>query len=283
MRCTSGVRKAHCALAFVMPNSFSSALMMWLAGVPTRVGYLRDARALLLTHALPRPSHEDGSFRPIYMADYYLALCETMGLVPDSRRLELPFTEADMDAARAILDRAGVDLGRPFFLLHPGAGYGASKRWPVERYAVLAGMLQQEFGAQVACIGGPDARPLTALIRQGAGATVLDLTDCGITLHMLKGVVRLSDLLVTTDSGPRHYGIALGVPTVCLMGPTKPEYTASRQPNDVVVRVDVPCGPCQKKRCRGDHRCMNRITAGMVLEACRAALPMGGRRADGQT
>jgi heptosyltransferase-2 len=106
-------------------------------------------------------------------------------------------------------------------------------------------------------------------------APLVDLTTCGIDLHLLKCVVRLSSLLVTTDSGPRHYGVALGVPTVCLMGPTHPAYSSSGMRHDIVVRVDVTCGPCQEKSCKEDHRCMKLLTTEMVLEKCREALQRG--------
>ena len=271
LRCARQIRGERCELGLVLPNSFSSALMFWLAGVKRRVGYVRDGRGLLLTTPLPRPS-ADGRFVPTYMADYYLALCEAAGLHPHGRETELFFTERDMQASRAVLIRAGVDLERLLFLFHPAAAYGPSKLWPEERFARLAEMLQEEFGAQVACIGSAAAGGTAQRIAAESRAQVVDLTGCGIGLHGLKCVVRLSRLLVTTDSGPRHYGVALGVPTVCLMGPTDPGYSTSGRPHDHVVRVETDCGPCQRKVCRRDHRCMEGITPEMVLDACRKAL-----------
>ena len=67
--------------------------------------------------------------------------------------------------------------------------------------------------------------------------------------------------------------MALGVPTVCVMGPNHPEYSTGDLAHDHVVQLDVPCGPCQKKVCpEGHHRCMNDLTAEMVRDVCRAAL-----------
>ncbi len=156
--------------------------------------------------------------------------------------------------------------------MHPGAGYGPSKRWPNERYARLAEMLQSEHGAQVALVAGPVERENVAEIIAKSQARIADLTSCGIDLHLLKCVVALSRLLVTTDSGPRHYGVALDVPTVCLMGPTHPDYSTGTQPNDHVLRVEEDCGPCQLKVCPQDHRCMDDITPEMAARACADAL-----------
>jgi len=253
--------------------------MLRLAGLPSRVGYARDSRRWLLTLPVPRPM-ENGRFAPRYMVDYYLRLCEAVGLPARGRNTELPFSEQDRSAARAILTQAGVCANRPLFLLHAGAGFGPSKLWPEDAFARLAEMLQREFEAQVACIGAPQTRPTARRIIERSRADVLDLTGCGIDLHLLKCVVAASRLLVTTDSGPRHYGVALGVPTVCLMGPTDPAYSTSGRSHDHVVRVDVACGPCQRKVCPRDHRCMRSITPEMVLEACGRALRQAGRAHD---
>ena len=271
LRCVAAIRGARCEVAFALPNSFSSALMLRLAGVPHRVGYARGGRRFMLTRALERPSL-GGRLQPTYMADYYLALCEAAGVQADGTHTELPFAGQDIEAADAILARAGLDLARPLALLHPGAAFGPSKLWSERNFATLAGMLQEEFGVQTACVGAPAEGPIVRRIARAGGARVFDLTGCGIDLHLLKCVVARSMLLVTTDSGPRHYGVALGVPTVCLMGPTHPGYSTSGRPCDHVVRVDVECGPCQRKVCNLDHRCMELLTPSMVMATCTEAL-----------
>lgn len=271
MRCVKELRRDAYELGFVLPNSFSSALMMRLGGVARRVGYARDCRSFLLTDAVPRPS-EDRRFRPTYMVDYYLGLCEEAGILPQERRVELPFTEADAGRAEEILRAQGIDLERPLFLLHPGAGFGPAKRWPAERFSRLAELLKDTWDAEIGIIAGRDERATVGAIIDGTSARAVDLSNCGVDLHLLKCIVARSALLVTTDSGPRHYGVGLGVPTICIMGPNHPGYSTSTNPNDHVVRLDVPCGPCQKKTCPREHQCMTGITAEMVLAACQAAL-----------
>jgi heptosyltransferase-2 len=270
VRCAARLRRGGYELGLVLPNSFSSALMLRMGGVRRRIGYARDCRSFLLTDAAPRPS-ENGRFKPTYMVDCYLALCERLGVQATDRHTELPFTEEDAAGANRILAGQGAP-GAGLFLLHPGAGFGPSKRWPSERFSRLAELLEREFGACIAIIGGKDERSTVAEIVTGSRARIVDLTQCGIDLHLLKCVVARSKLLVTTDSGPRHYGVALGVPTVCVIGPTHPDYSTSDRPNDHLVRLDVDCGPCQKKVCPRDHRCMEDISAEMVFETCRAAL-----------
>jgi len=271
LQCAGRLRKGDYQLGLVLPNSFSSALMFRLGGVKQRIGYARDGRSFLLTDAVPRPM-TNGRFRPTYMVDYYLALCERLGVDTVERETQLPFSATDRLRADDIMKARGLEPERLLFLMHPGGAYGPSKHWPPARFSRLAELLQSQHGAQVAIIGGPDSDVISQEIVRGSSARNANLVGSEIDLHLLKCVVARSSLLVSTDSGPRHYGVALNVPTVCVMGPTHPGYSTSSRPNDHVVRLDVDCGPCQRKVCPRDHRCMEGITAEMVFGACSQAL-----------
>ncbi len=97
-----------------------------------------------------------------------------------------------------------------------------------------------------------------------------------MTLGSLKDVVRRCDLMVTNDTGPRHVAAAFGVPVVTVFGPTHPEWTDIYYPAERQVRIDVFCGPCQKKVCPLDHRCMTGVTPDMVWDAaCSCSCPPG--------
>jgi len=276
VRCVGEIAGGRHELALIFPNSFSSALMFALAGVPRRVGYIRDARRALLSDPIARPSQGD-KFCPTYMVDYYLGLCRSVGIRAAARETELHFSPTDARHARRIMANAGLVPQEPLFLIHPGASYGSAKKWAVESFAAVAESLAKEFDAQIALIAGPADRTAVKEVIAACSKRLFDLSACGIDLHLLKCVVAASELMVTTDSGPRHYGIALGVPTVCLMGPTDPRYSTSGRPHDRVVRAHVDCPPCQLKECPRDHRCMTQISPEMVLRECRLALDVARR------
>jgi heptosyltransferase-2 len=80
-------------------------------------------------------------------------------------------------------------------------------------------------------------------------------------------VVERLSLLVTTDTGPRHFAAGLGIPTVVAMGSTHPTWTAWSLERTRVVRHDVPCGPCHLRRCPLDHACMDLVTVDEVWDA----------------
>jgi len=275
------LRKRKFDLAMIFPNSFTSALSAFAAGAKRRVGYIRDNRRLLLTDAIERPSR-NGKFLPTYMGDYYLALCEHIGCRVGDRRPQLFVSQAAEDKATRLLESHGVERGREFALINPGASFGASKYWREERFARVGDYLAEEYGVSVLVSGTARERTMAEDIvsrmeTPGDAAAVRAAVIAGeVELDTLKALVRRCKILVTLDSGPRHFAVAFGRPVVTLMGPNSPLYTESDFENGIVVRVDVDCGPCQKKKCKTDHRCMELITPEMVCDACRRLLGPGG-------
>ena len=260
------LRSERFDLAMVLPNSFRAALLAAAAGVRRRVGYVRDARRLLLTHPIERPT-ERGRFKPTYMGEFYLNLCEHLGCVARDRRPQV-FTTPDDDAqAESVLPRGGG----PLVLVAPGASFGASKHWPSERFAEVADRLIRIWDAQIAITGSRSEAPLAQAIAAAMKGSATDLTEVG-SLGLLKSLTARCDLVLTVDSGTRHVAVALGVPTVVLMGPTHPGYTATPYESGEVIRADVDCAPCQRRRCPTDHRCMLEITPQQVFRACVRAL-----------
>ncbi len=262
-------------LAVVFPNAFSTALLARLGGARKRVGYVRDRRAFLLTKAIPRPGEEPGgpgAFQPVYMADYYLDLAKAAGAEPAGRLLELFLTPETERKTRALFSDLGVGDRDRLVGLNPGAAFGSSKCWMPERFAEAGDRLAERLGARCLVLAGPGEEEVQRTIASSMRSGPLVPPPEAVPLDVLKGVVARLDLLVTNDTGPRHFANAFRVPSVVLMGPTDPRYTHSGDERAVVLRADVDCGPCHLKTCPTDHRCMKALTPGMVVEAAEALL-----------
>ena len=263
--------------ACLLTNSFRSALVARLAGIPRRIGYARECRGPLLTERL-RPLRENGEFKPAPLLPYYCALADQLGCRVSDRRLVLPVT-AEQDRAGTALQQAyKLEPGR-YAVINPGAAFGASKCWLPERFAAICDRLRHEFGLRPAIVGAPNEAPLMRDIASRARGPLACCVDPPTTLGSLKPLVRDAALLVCNDTGPRHYGNAFGVPTICIFGPTHQEWTDTAAPAETKLQANVPCGPCQLKTCPLDLRCMRDVTESMVFDACRAALqraPAGG-------
>ena len=203
--------------AWLLPNSFRSAVAPLLARIGARIGYATDGRRILLTHALPEPARAQHQLRD------YDALLRLRGVTPDADppRLRVPAAAADR-AARA-LQSAGLRPGVRLALLAPASASMPGKRWPVQRYAELAGRLGS-LGLAGAVVVGPNERQIGA---DAAGRSRPPVPVMGTDLDPveLAALLARASVVVANDSGPMHLAAAVGAPVVGLFGPTDPART----------------------------------------------------------
>ncbi len=251
--------------AVILPNSFRSALVTKLAKIPRRIGYDRDGRGVLLTDRLI-PRRTLRGFVPVPTRDYYLGLARYLGSIDPDPEMQL-FTRPEDDVqADELLRRGGYEpgAGRRLVLLNPGANYGDAKMWFPDRFAGVADRCAKELDVFVAVSGAPKERAILDKVLAAAKTPILDLSASGMTLNVLKSIIRRASVMVTNDTGPRHIAAALGTPVVTIFGPTDPAWTEIGFEGERQVMEKVFCGPCQKKKCPLDHRCMTRIDADRV-------------------
>jgi len=253
-------------LAVILPHSFRSALLARMLGARRRLGYDRAGRRFLLTTRVP-PYRVNSKVAPIYMTLEYLHLVEAIGCADDGEGLELHAPSAEVDRIKRVVAGDG-----PLIAFTPGAAFGPAKLWPPERYAVVADTLREQIGARCIVLTGPGEEEVRTAVQRAAKQPLIEVDSGAPSLDTLKAAIAQSDLLIGNDSGPRHIAVALGVPVVCVMGPTAPVYSEGPYEVGRVLRVDVDCGPCQQPVCRTDHRCMTRISPEWVAETAQSIL-----------
>lgn len=259
--------------ALLFPNSFRAALLARLGGCGRVIGFRRYGRGFLLSSPKLDAPTERGRFVPSPVIDDYNRLAVALGTADPGHRMELFTTPGNEAAADAVWHRFGLGRYSRVVLLNPGAAFGAAKFWPGDSFAALARMLVQRTGAGVLVLCGPAERDLARRIAATSRSPhVFSLADSDLSLGLTKAVVRRADLLVTTDSGPRHFAAAFDRPVVTLFGPTHLEWTETYFPKAANLRVKVPCGPCQRRVCPLDHRCMTGLTPDAVFAAATGLL-----------
>jgi heptosyltransferase II len=245
--------------AIVLPNSFKSALVPFLAGIGVRTGYVGEARYGLLTDARWLPVK-----RLPQIAQRYGELALPRG---EALRLPLPALDLRVDdtARREVLARLGLEKQRPAVALCPGAEYGPAKRWPARYFAELAQGIAAR-GCSVWLIGSPNDATLGSEIAQAAAGACRNL--CGeTTLGDAIDLLAATALVVTNDSGLMHVAASLGKPLIALYGSSSPEFTPPLSPNAQILRLDLPCSPCFERVCPlGHFNCMNQLVPDRVLE-----------------
>jgi heptosyltransferase-2 len=265
------LRRERFDLAVLLPNSFRSALMAWLAGIPRRLGYERHGRGLLLSERLHHPRDARGRRLPVPIVESYLKLARHLGCPVESVRLELATTASDEDRADRAWRALGLTPGERIVCLNTGGAFGPAKSWPSEYFGELARRLAEEAGAHVLVLCGPGERGAAREITARAGhPRVVSLADQELSIGLTKASIRRASLLITTDSGPRHFAAAFGTPVVALFGPTHIAWTRTHHPRAWHLHHPVPCGPCQRPICpEGHHRCMRELTPESVYRVAR--------------
>lgn len=253
--------------AVLFPNSLRAAVAARLGACRTVVGFGRYFRDALLTKRLYPARDHKGRPKPTPVIDDYNRVVQLLGVPDPGHRMELFTTPADEAAAdvawhRLKLHRFGSVIG-----LNPGGAFGSSKHWPNEHFAALARTLADR-GAGVVVLCGPSERETARQIVSAADrSSVVSLADEPLSIGLTRATVRRLTTLVTTDSGPRHFAAAFGVPVISLFGPTHVAWTETYFDQAIHVQKPVPCGPCQLRVCPLDHRCMTTLTPQDVLEA----------------
>lgn len=267
LRLARRVAERRFDLAILLTNSFSSALAPFLGRVRVRAGYAANLRSSLLTHRVKAEVLPSGDWKPVPMPVFYQRILDKLGMPASGKDYVLGVPADAEENVLSKLRAAGWDSVRPLVALNPGAKFGSSKLWSSERFSELAARLRDDYGVSPLILCGPGEEPLSREIALRAGEGVLDSSKAPFRLDELAALMRRVRVLVTTDSGPRHFAVAMGRPVVVLMGPTFRAWTDWNLNQTTVLQREVPCGPCHLKTCPTDHRCMTELGVLDVLSA----------------
>jgi heptosyltransferase II len=252
------LRARHYDRAYVLPNSFKSALVPWFARIPERIGFVGEARRVLLTDARKL----DEQALPL-MVQRFAHLAGPGGVAAEG---PLPNPSLQIEPAERDGLMAQLGLARPSRLVCfcPGAEYGPAKRWPPGYFGELAAALAAE-GSTVWIVGSSKERDIGEEVRSASAGAALNL--CGrTTLDQAVVLLSAADSVVTNDSGLMHVAAALDRPMVALYGSSSPAFTPPLSKRARILKLDVPCSPCFERVCPlGHFDCMMKLMPGRVL------------------
>jgi heptosyltransferase-2 len=223
--------------AFVLPNTWKSALVPFLAGIPTRVGYVGEARYGLLNSTLQT------SQAP--MPEHYARLAG-----PSAGELPAPQLKVTGDEIAEARKRYGIN-GR-YVALCPGAEFGPAKRWPYFRE------LAERIGIPAVILGSANDAG-----KELPGQNLIGKTSLDDAIRLIAG----AEAVVSNDSGLMHVAAALGRPQVALFGSSSPQHTPPANTQARVLWLHLECSPCFARECPlGHFRCMREISVEQVLK-----------------
>lgn len=265
------LRAARLDAVLLFTNSLRTALLAYASGARRRIGYARNLRGWLLTDRLHH-ARAGRKWLPAPVLDDYLRLAYALGCPRENPSLELATTAGDELAADTALARLGV--ARPMVAFNNSGAFGGAKLWPADQFADLARRVADELAHDVVLLCGPSEREVVRAIAGAANhPRVFSLAEQPSSIGLSKAIVRRSRLLVTTDSGPRHFAAAFDVPVITLFGPTHIAWSETHYRRATHLQKKLPCGPCQRRVCPlGHHQCMRDLGVDEVYQAVRNEL-----------
>lgn len=268
----SDIKKCGFDLAILFPNSFRTALIVYLANIPLRCGYSRDGRGVLLNI----PVKVDVKTKRLSQIEYYQNIVSSMvdGLGRSAKSGDfsvrstkewLYLSKDELNHGKEILLNNNIPVDSLIIGINPGAAYGSAKRWYPERYALISRTLVNKYGAKVIIFGSQQEMDIAAEIVNLSQVPVISMAG-KTSIRELMSMIKQCSIFVTNDSGPMHIAAALNIPITAIFGSTDPEKTGPMGNNHIVIKKDVDCSPCFKRKCPTDLKCMDLITVDDVLK-----------------
>ncbi len=224
------LRKRKWDRAYVLPNSFRSALVPFLAGIPERIGLSGHGRPWLLNRIVPNTPalanrHQSSESTTLF------------GLADEETDLAPPFLSVDSDARENTRTRLALPTSDRLVGLIPGAARGPSKRWPAEHFIAVGRQLADSAGARVVVLGAPGETDLCRAVAEGIGPAAVDLGG-RTPLPQFAAVLALCRVAIANDSGGMHLAAAMGTPVVAIYGITDPVKTGPLGSGHRIVALD---------------------------------------------
>lgn len=264
LRIIHRVRSLNCDAAFVPHRSMRSAQMVFLCGIPVRIGFEGTPGAFLYTERVQRDQEKHEIRRNL---DLLGTLSPT-----ETPRPTLPESQRANDEVSALLGKNSNRL----LAIAPGSVW-ATKKWPVEHWIELTErLLNASSETTIVVVGGPEDHALGEEIAQKDSSRIFNAAG-ELRIPSSIALLRRCSALITGDTAPLHMGSTAGIPIIAIFGPTVPEFGfAPTGPKDLILGLDLDCRPCAihgSKVCpKGHHNCMKNLTPQYVFDCIESIL-----------
>lgn len=230
-----------------------------------RYSNLRFRRTMLIYGRLDLYGPEPSS-----IPERYAACLKKFGVELDQAPCELHLSDNNREEADKLISVKWGN-GIKYITLAPGAAWPI-KRWPADRFAEAAHMINQQTGWRIVLLGGQgDAEVCSAVAKDLPEDVCLDLSG-RLSLRGSAAAVERAEHLLTNDTGLMHMATALGTPLTAVFGPTVRQlgYFPYRAANSRVMEASVWCRPCThngRQKCPlGHFKCMHDVGVEQVAE-----------------
>ncbi|MBP7087894.1 MAG: lipopolysaccharide heptosyltransferase II [Candidatus Omnitrophica bacterium] len=256
------IKKQKFDLVIVLPHCLRYVLISFLARIPNRIGYdISWLRKQFLNSSLAYTQ----DLKKEHMVKNYLGILKLIGIKPKEKELILDIDYDSQKAAENTLKDKGIKPDDLIIGIAPGATYGKAKRWPEYKFAELTNSIAKRYLAKIMVFIGPDENKLSHKIKNLLNKQSIIL-DNNSSLLEVASLIKRCRLLISNDSGLMHIASALGVKVIAIFGSSSPLWTAPYGNGHTVIKKELSCSPCFKKKCPySNYKCLESVEIEEVL------------------
>jgi heptosyltransferase-2 len=251
--------------AFVLPNSWKSALVPFFAGIAKRTGWCGEFRYGLLNDVRILNKEK----LPLMIQRFCALGLPAYTVLPE--KLSWPVLSVDVYNQQKLHASFQLVKTNNVLALCPGAEYGPSKRWSPAYFAEVA-KAHLAIGGQVWILGGPKDQTVADEIQQlceNACVNFVGKTSLPDAIDLLA----MASAVVTNDSGLMHIAAAVNTPLVVIYGSTSPGFTPPLSERVKILSLKLTCSPCFERTCRFEHyHCLTELKPVQVVNAVQGLL-----------
>ncbi|MDH3723845.1 MAG: lipopolysaccharide heptosyltransferase I [Desulfobacteraceae bacterium] len=192
-----------------------------------------------------------------------MMLLNAVGIPTNEVEYNLPISIHDREKIHELIKQHGINGVESIIAINPVAKW-ETKLWPNKKFAELADMLVDQYGMKIVFTGGIKDYSIIQSITSSMKGRAINFA-AKTTLTELAALYEKAALVISTDTGPMHLAAAMGTPVVALFGPTAPWRTGPYGPGHHVIKAELECSPCFKRRCETTD-CMYQISVMQVFD-----------------
>ncbi len=172
----------------------------------------------------------------------------------------------------------GASPQLPLIALVPGVGNLRSHRaWIEDGWIYLIADILDTHRYIPVLVGGPDERALCERIAAATQRGCVNLAG-ELSLPETASLLKLSQVVVSGDTGPAHIAVAAGTPVIGLYGPTFPQRSGPYGCERLVLDASARCQCHHVKQCQLTHvpgpgECMRQLMLSDIWIKLKEVLP----------
>ncbi len=255
------LRKEKYNKTYVLKRSLSSAVLVFLAGIPERIGFNTEHRGIFLTKKVK------------YDTNKHESICALDLLEADNIQIKDTFLENWTDPksdykVNKIFEFYNILQNQKKVIVHAAAS-NPYKTWNIDYFAQIIEYLSNEKNAQVFFLGAKIDKSIYENIKYNSVLKIKPINLCGeLTIQESLAFIKATDLLIGNDSGNLHMASSVNTPVIGIYGPMPFEKWKALGDKNILFKSEVSCAPCSlKKKCKNNKACLNSISPSLIKQA----------------